>query len=121
MLSSQPAGAPYVKVIWNGNQVDLHLAPLLSTFRALKSTKAKVQTNETWATGLLASSGQFNLGTNVLEQQRHSREIEEEKWHQKAAQAKDIYDALHVKVQVIREKNLLPEQWTVAQLNMTIQ
>ena len=57
----------------------------------------------------------------MLEHQRHAREIEEEKRRQKAARAKDIYDNLKVKVQAIREKNLPPEQWTVAQLNTMIQ
>jgi hypothetical protein len=87
-----------------------------------ETAKKNLENHEKRCTaGLLASSGQFNLGTDVLEHQRHAREIEEEKRRQKAARAKDIYDILKVKVQAIREKNLPPEQWTVAQLNTMIQ
>jgi hypothetical protein len=35
--------------------------------------------------------------------------------------SKDIYNSLHVQVQAIREKNIPPEKWTVAQLNTMIQ
>jgi hypothetical protein len=87
-----------------------------------ETAKKNLENHEKRCTaGLLASSGQFNLGTNVLEHQRHSRGIEEEKRRQKAARAKDIYDALRVKVQAMREKNLPPEKCTVAQLNTMIQ
>jgi hypothetical protein len=56
---------------------------------------------------LLASFGQFSLGLNAHKYQRDAKEIEEGKKCQKAAWAKDIYDALLEKVQAFREKNLL--------------
>jgi hypothetical protein len=69
---------------------------------------------------LLASLGQFSLGLNVLHQ-RTAKQIEEEKHHQKALRAKDIYNVLQAKVQAIREKNLPPEKWTVSVLNTMMQ
>ncbi len=71
--------------------------------------------------GLLARAGRFSLGEDVLERQQHSREIEEEKRHQKELRAKDIYDMLFVKVQAIRAKNLPADKWTTAELNTMIQ
>jgi len=56
--------------------------------------------------GLLASAGKFSLGLDVLERQRHSKQMEEEKQHQKQLRAKDLYDILLVKVQAIRSKKL---------------
>jgi hypothetical protein len=37
------------------------------------------------------------------------------------AKKKDTYDMLKVKVQVIKDKNLPPEKWTVAELNTMLQ
>ena len=37
------------------------------------------------------------------------------------ARKKDIYDALKVEVQAVREKNLPPEKWTIAELNSMLQ
>jgi hypothetical protein len=87
-----------------------------------ETAKKNLENHEKRCTaGLLASSGQFSLGVNVLEHQRRSKEIEEEKRIQKAARAKDIYDVLQAKVTAIREKNLPPEKWTVAELNTMLQ
>ncbi len=69
--------------------------------------------------GLLASAGRFSLGEDVLEHQHHSKELEEEKQHQKELRAKD--DILFVKVQAIRAKNLPADKWTIAKLNTMIQ
>jgi len=71
--------------------------------------------------GLLASVGKFSLGLDVLECQRHSKQMEEEKQHQKQLRVKDLYDVLLVKVQAIRTKNLPAEKWTSSELNMMIQ
>jgi hypothetical protein len=71
-----------------------------------KETAAKkLENHEKHCTvGLLASAGRFSLGEDVLERQRHSKEIEEEKQRQKELKAKDIYDTLFVKVQAIRNQ-----------------
>jgi len=71
--------------------------------------------------GLLASAGKFSLGLDVLERQRHSKQMEEEKQRQKQLKAKDLYDVLLVKVQAIRSKNLPAEKWTSSELNTMIQ
>ncbi len=71
--------------------------------------------------GLLASAGKFSLGMDVLERQRHSKKIEEEKRHQKELRMKELYDILKVKVQAIRAKNLPAEKWTSSELNTMIQ
>jgi hypothetical protein len=88
-----------------------------------KETAAKkLENHEKRCTaGLLASDGRFHLGEDVLEHQRHSKEIEEEKRRQKELRAKDIYDTLFVKVQAIRAKNLPAEKRTTAELNTMIQ
>jgi hypothetical protein len=88
-----------------------------------KETAAKkLENHEKRCTaGLLASAGRFSLGVDVLERQRHSKEIEEEKRRQKELRAKDIYDALFVKVQAIRAKNLPADRWTTSELNTMIQ
>jgi hypothetical protein len=71
-----------------------------------ETAKKNLENHERWCTaGLLASSGHFNLGTNVLEHQRHSRQIEEEKHHPKALCAKAVDGALHVKVHSRRKTN----------------
>jgi hypothetical protein len=71
--------------------------------------------------GLLASAGKFSLGLDVLERQRHIKQMEEEKQRQKQLRAKDLYDVLLVKVQAIRSKNLPAEKWTSSELNTMIQ
>jgi signal transduction histidine kinase len=71
--------------------------------------------------GLLASSGEFSLGLGVLEHQRHSKQMEEEKQRQKQLIARDLHDVLLVKVQAIRSKNLPAEKWTSSELNTMIQ
>jgi hypothetical protein len=58
---------------------------------------------------------------DILERQRHSKKIEEEKRHQKELRAKELYDELQVKVQAIRSKNLPAEKWSSAELNTMIQ
>jgi hypothetical protein len=70
--------------------------------------------------GLLASAGKFSLGLDVLERQPHSKQMEEEKQHQKQLRAKDLYDVLLVKVQANRSKNLPAEKWTSYELNTMI-
>ncbi len=62
--------------------------------------------------GLQANLGQFSLGLSLLQHQIYSEEIKEGKKQKKSAWAKDIYDALLVKVQKIGVKNLLAEKWT---------
>lgn len=49
------------------------------------------------------------------------KELEEAKKHEKEAKAKDVYDVLLAKVEAIRAKNLLPENWMNAELNTMIQ
>jgi hypothetical protein len=82
----------------------------------------KLENHEKCCTaGLLASAGKFSLGMDVLEHQRHSKKIEEEKRHQKELRTKELYDILKVKVQAIRSKNLPAEKWTSSELNTMIQ
>jgi hypothetical protein len=71
--------------------------------------------------GLLASAGKFSLGIDVLERQRHIKEVEQQKRTQKELRAKDIYDTLLAKVQAIRAKNLPAEKWTATELTTMIQ
>jgi hypothetical protein len=71
--------------------------------------------------GLIASAGQFSLNEEVLAYVRHTKEQEEARVHQQMARKKDIYDALRVKVQAVREKNLPAEKWTIAELNSMLQ
>jgi hypothetical protein len=59
-------------------------------------------------------------GSNIADIMKKYHKIEEEILHQKALQAKDIYDGLLAKVQAIKEKNLPPEKLTVAELNTMI-
>ncbi len=92
------------------------------TAKRHKTAKKNLENHEKRCTaGLLASSGQFSLGLNILQHQRNAKQIEEEKHHQKALWAKDLYDVLQAKVQAIREKNLPPEKWTVSELNIIMQ
>jgi len=75
-----------------------------------ETAKKNLENHEKRCTaGLLASSGQFSLGLEVLQHQRDAKQIEEEKKRQKAIRAKDIYDVLLAKVKAIREKNLPAE------------
>jgi hypothetical protein len=71
--------------------------------------------------GLLASASKFSLGLDVLQRQRHSKEVGQEKRRQKELRAKDIYDTLLAKVEAIRAKNLPAEKWTATELNTMIQ
>jgi hypothetical protein len=70
--------------------------------------------------GLIASTGQFSLDEEVF-YVRHTKEQEEARVRQQQAKKKDIYDMLKEKVQVIKDKNLPLEKWTVAELNTVLQ
>jgi hypothetical protein len=71
--------------------------------------------------GLIAAVGQFSLDEEVLAFVRHTKEQEEAPVRQQQAKKKDIYVMLKVKVQVIKNKNLPLEKWTVAELNTMLQ
>jgi len=71
--------------------------------------------------GLIAAAGKFSLNEDVLAYVRQTKEQEQEKIHQQQLRKKDIYDTLQAKVSAIREKNLPPEKWSVADLNTMLQ
>jgi hypothetical protein len=71
--------------------------------------------------GLIAAAGQFSLDEDVLAYVRRMKEHEEARVRQQQAKKKDIYDLLKEKVQVIKDKNLPPEKWTVPELNTMLQ
>jgi hypothetical protein len=55
------------------------------TAKMHETAKKNLENHEKRCTaGLLASSGQFSLGLNVLQHQRNAKQIEEDKKHQKA-------------------------------------
>jgi len=70
---------------------------------------------------LIAAAGKFSLNEEVLAYVRQTKEQEEARVRQQQLRKKDIYDALEAKVKAIREKNLPPDKWSVADINTMLQ
>jgi hypothetical protein len=85
------------------------------------TAKAQLVNHEKRCTaGLVASSGKFSLGQQVLGYARQAIERQQEKQRNQEMKRKDEHDLLSAQMQKIREKNLPPEKWTSGQLQVML-
>ncbi len=66
--------------------------------------------------GLLASAGHFHLSSQVRDYVLSKENAEKEKTRQAQKKKRDEWEALNAQVQIIRDRNKPPEQWTSEQL-----
>lgn len=57
---------------------------------------------------------------DVLELQRGRDDLKQAKLHHREKKRRDEYDALLLQVQALKDKNILPEEWTVPQLHLML-
>ncbi len=72
------------------------------------------------STGLLASTGHFNLGTEVWNHVQQRVDTAKEKEYNAYLRRKDKYDILLSKVQELHDQNLPLDKWNTAQLKTMV-